>query len=139
MIQKVFSTQVAPDLSPEGQAQFGDFIRPEHLHDRLSVGACMLTARVDGKLAGFLEMRIYCHVALLFVTPAHQRKGVAGELLTAAVVRCRQERPCLRAITVNASACAVPAYKKLGFIVTTGEQDRAGIRFTPMTLAVENE
>jgi len=139
MIGKVFVEYNAAGMLSEGRAKFLEFIRPANIRMRLTAGACMFVACHRGRIVGVIEVRIYSHIALLFTERHYQRKGIARKLLQAAVARCREKRPQLRAVTVNSSAYAVPVYERLGFIIRNREQLEQGLRYTPMVLPLNEQ
>lgn len=139
LLTATFQANLAQDCSSLGQANFVQFVQRDNLKQRLSAGACMLSARVDGELAGFLELRIYRHIALLFTAPPYQRKGIARRLLAEGIRQACLVYPDLSEITVNATGYGRPAYERLGFAVSGEEQERDGIRTTPMVLVLTKE
>lgn len=129
-----FQADLAQDCSPLGQADFYRFVQEDNLKDRLAAGAYMLSAKIDRQLVGFLELRIYSHVALLFTAPTCHRQGIARVLLAEGIREACRMRPELGRITVNATGYGRPAYERLGFVAIGEEQERDGIRSTPMVL-----
>lgn len=75
-----------------------------------------LVAEVDGKLVGAIMIKEFWNLCSLFVDPAFQRKGVGGQLVQAAVERCRGRSP-HGAIHLHANDEAVEFYCALGFEV----------------------
>ncbi len=138
LVLEVFTEFVAPLFSSEGIAEFRKFACPNALKSRLDDGGLLLVAESGSTLAGAIEIKGNTHVALLFVRPSFQGRGVARTLLQKAVDTCRKQQPDIRNITVNASPNAFSAYQKMGFNPLGKEQEANGIRFIPMTLAVEN-
>jgi GNAT superfamily N-acetyltransferase len=132
MIQTAFDRFIAPGFKNEGNEYFRRFIRPADLQERFALGSVMLTARWGGQLAGMIEVRDGTHIALLFTDERFQQRGVARSLLRAAVARCREHRPELDKITVNAAPSAVTVYERLGFVAIDGPQEKYGVRFVPM-------
>lgn len=133
MIQTVFDHFIAPGFKNEGRKHFRRYIRPVDIFERLAAGSVILTARVNQRLAGVIEIRGGNHIALLFTAIHFQRQGVARRLLAAATNRCLQpdkEPPDI--LTVNAAPNAVPVYEKLGFSCTSSPQEKYGITFVPM-------
>lgn len=98
----------------------------------------MLVAPHETGLVGMIELRRPDHIAMLFVDGRFQRRGIARALVEAALDRLRAERPGLDRLTVHASPNAVPAYRRLGFRPTAGEQSTRGIRFIPMARRVDD-
>ncbi|MDU4960838.1 MAG: GNAT family N-acetyltransferase [Sporomusaceae bacterium] len=120
----VFEESEAPDCSAEGIRTFRAFIRSEQLLED-----CSFYGAYDGReLAGMIAVRDnHTHIALFFVPKQRQRQGVGRSLFAAVLMQCAAGT-----IAVNASRCAIGAYRKLGFTVTGSEQTVRGIRFTPM-------
>ena len=132
MIQAVFDSYVAPDCSVDGIRVFKDFIKPEEMQGRIDGGSLVLVARFQAELAGVIEIRVGDHIALLFTAARFQRQGIAGKLLQTALDSWRETRTDLQKITVNSSPYAVAVYRRLGFSPITIEQNKYGVRFTPM-------
>jgi GNAT superfamily N-acetyltransferase len=74
-------------------------------------------AEFDGRLVGVVATRDDKHIFRLFVSRRFQRRGIARALLRRAVADCRK-RSGTRKFTLFASACAVPAYLRLGFVAS---------------------
>jgi GNAT superfamily N-acetyltransferase len=125
---------VAPLFSEEGINEFRSFIDPPRLRERLSPTSFILVAEIDIKMVGVIGVRDWGHVFLLFVKGDQQRKGIARSLLSEVLKRGRKARPDLERITVNSSPNAVEAYRRMGFIPTSGEQLTNGIRYVPMAM-----
>jgi len=126
---QVFDQFVAPNYQPDGVAEFHRYASLESFLERHDSGHLTLVAEDCGQFIGMLHLRKPRHVAMLFVRPAFQRKGVGGGLLAAAgelVGNADCE------FTVNASPNAVSAYERLRFQATDAEQCVRGIRFVPM-------
>lgn len=134
LVQKVFTEFVAPDYSAEGAGTFKSFTQPEALLSRLGTNTFMLGAFIDGQIGGVLEIRDHSHVSLLFTAREFQQRGIAKELLNAALDRCKNYNAALSEVTVNSSPFAVKVYEKLGFLQRAKEQEKDGIRFVPMVL-----
>lgn len=134
MVERCFNAFIAPGYAAEGAQEFLSYARPERLAERVSRQHLVLVAEADGLIAGMIEMRGEDHVSLLFVDAAYQRRGISRELLRQALALCRARRPDLRVVTVNSSPYAVPVYERLGFRPLAQEQQKNGIRYTPMAL-----
>jgi ribosomal protein S18 acetylase RimI-like enzyme len=133
LAMRAFDAFVGHEFSEEGVASYAEYaaadaLRARHGHDHFT-----LVARVDGALAGMIELRHGEHLSMLFVDAAFHRRGIGRNLYDAALERLRREAPGLREITVNASRYGVPIYERLGFVVTGEEQTVNGITFVPMT------
>lgn len=133
LVASVFDRFVAPDLGPEGVAEFYRFANPVAMAARSGPGQILFVAEQEGVLVGVLELRGH-HLALLFVSLTG--RGVARELLRLAVHECRRRRPGTTAFTVNSSLYAEPVYRKLGFQRTAPPRTINGIVHVPMSLPV---
>ncbi len=136
LVLRVFDETVAPLYSQEGVSEFRRYVTPEALLARSYSNHFVLVTAAGNSLVGAIEVRDCNHVCLLFVDVAHQRRGIARELLTGVLDLCRTRRPDLREITVNSSPNSVEVYRRLGFTSLGPEMTINGIRFTPMTLRV---
>jgi GNAT superfamily N-acetyltransferase len=134
LVLEVFDDVVAPQYNNEGITEFRKYAHADALADRLKQGDIVELAAFEGKIIGVIEMRENSHIALLFVKKAHQRQGIARELLGRAIDICRKRKPDLQKITVNSSPNAVGAYHKMGFTDIEDEKVVNGIRFVPMEL-----
>ncbi len=94
----------------------------------------VFVAEFDDELVGILEMRGTNHVSMFFVNDVWQQRGVGTALFDAAMKSNLSENPDLEKITVNSSPNSVEFYKSLGFETQKPEQEKEGIRFTPMIL-----
>lgn len=134
LVERVFMEFVAPGYPPEGVAEFMSVVDAEKMRRRASAGNLFFVALAEGRLAGMIEVRGPCHVALLFVDKAFHRRGMARRLLETALSRCLEMRPDVKVVTVNSSPNAVPVYDRLGFQPTGPEEFQSGMFFTPMRL-----
>jgi GNAT superfamily N-acetyltransferase len=123
LVVRVFMQFEAPDYASEGIATFRAFI-----HDPKAVAALTFYgATVEDQLAGVLATRGNSHIALFFVDPCFQRQGIGRALFLTARKACNTD-----VMTVNSSPYAVEIYRRLGFTPISDEQEKDGIRFTPM-------
>lgn len=136
LVSRVFYEFVAPLYSDEGVTEFMKFADAETLAERLKGDDFVLIAESLDQIIGVIEIRDYRHIALFFVAPEHQRRGIGRELLRKALDECLAYNPNLNEITVNSSPNAVSAYRALGFIERDKEKTINGIRFVPMALKV---
>jgi ribosomal protein S18 acetylase RimI-like enzyme len=140
MVNHVFSEFVAPGYGKEGVDAFHTFTSPERLLQMLETeryfGICCWQ---DSSLAGFVLVRDYNHISLLFVAKQYQLQGVAVELCRLAHMRCTEKNPFLAEITVNSSPYAVEIYKRIGYGVAGPEQTEDGITFIPMNIRFKSE
>jgi len=129
LARQVFDQYVAPHYQADGIAEFHQYASAEALLQRQESGHVTLVADNCCQIVGMLQLRKPCHVAMLFVRPAFQRKGLGRGLLAAAGALV-DDGDC--ELTVNSSPNAVSAYQRLGFHTTDSEQCVHGIRFIPM-------
>jgi GNAT superfamily N-acetyltransferase len=101
--------------------------------ERIRDGKRYHVAELGGRIVGVVATRDDKHVFRLFVMKRLQRRGIAGALLRRAIADCRR-RAGTRTFTLNASACAVPAYLRFGFRITgrAAPAGPGGIVATPM-------
>lgn len=136
LVRRVFDEFEAPDYSYEGVSEFYAYINRDAVMKRMDCGELLMWGFVENhEILGVLALRGECHIALLFVDGNHHRKGIARDLLAAAFSHCKRIGAC--AATVNSSPYAVEAYRRLGFVETSGEKEVNGIRFTPMACTIE--
>jgi len=133
LVRAVFDAHVAPEFSAQGCATFHDYIR-QFAFSRRPGEAFALAARLGDAIVGVVDVIEGHHVALLFVDPALHGRGVGRTLVRRAAARCLRRDPPPPALTVNSSPNAVAAYRAMGFGPLSPEQERDGIRHTPMSL-----
>ena len=137
LVWRVFEEFEADDYSEEGIDEFKKYIDPAFLAARAASDTYfVLCCKSGSEIVGVIAIRDDCHISLLFVQKEDQRKGIARELVAMAQRTCCRVNPRLREITVNSSRYAVEIYEKLGFERTGPEQEKNGIRFTPMRLPI---
>lgn len=73
-------------------------------------------AFVDGRLAGFTDLRDEGYVDMLFVNPDFARMGVATTLLAETIATARRRG--MPVLTTHASITARPFFERQGFVVT---------------------
>lgn len=135
LVTRVFNEFVAPGYDHEGIDTFMDYTEPDAINLRSLLGHNFaLTAKAGGVIVGAIEVRGYEHICLLFVDKEYQHRGIAGELIRRAIVKC-SKRPGFDRLSVNSSPFAVPVYTRMGFVQTDKEQLQDGIRYVPMLLA----
>jgi GNAT superfamily N-acetyltransferase len=137
LVSRVFYQFVAPLYSDEGVAEFLKYAYASILADRTKGDHLLQVAESHDEIIGIIETRDHSHIALFFVEPEHQRKGIGRELLNKAVNECIASNPELTEITVNSSPNAVSAYRALGFMERDEEKTVIGIRFVPMSLSIK--
>ncbi len=135
LVEQTFLHQVARHFSPQGANEFLKNVSPQAVAKRLASGNFMLAAFDSHGLAGILEANaVRGHIVWFFVRPEAQGRGLGRELLKRALAELKRRRPELFRVTVNVSPNSVDAYLSLGFIPSDHQQEKRGVRFTPMTL-----
>jgi GNAT superfamily N-acetyltransferase len=135
LVWEVFGEFEAANYEPRGIEEFRSFITPEKLKARSQEEVFfVLCCKAGGKIVAVAAARENQHLCLLFVQRKFQRRGIARRLVELTMERCRQAIPDLASFTVNSGRYAVPVYERLGFRATGVEQEKNGIRFTPMVL-----
>lgn len=134
LVSSVFYKFVASLYSDAGVTEFMKYADTSTLAERIQGNNFVLIAELNNEITGIIEISENSHIALFFVAPNHQRKGLGRELLSRAVHTCIASDPKLIEITVNSSPNAVSAYRALGFIEIDEEKTSSGIRFVPMSL-----
>lgn len=73
-----------------------------------------------GEIAGFSDLESDGHIDMLFVSPDHQRQGVATRLINHVIGNAREQG--LRAVYTEASITARPVFERCGFHVVAAQQ-----------------
>ncbi len=131
VVRSSFSDSVASGLSPEGISTFSGLSSPEALSKRLNEDNNILVYEEHGQIRGMIELKEGRHVAMFFVSPAYQGRGIGRTLMEAALAFRR-----VQVITVSASVPSVPAYQRYGFSVVSAEEEERGLRYVPMQLVL---
>jgi GNAT superfamily N-acetyltransferase len=137
LVEQVFHQFVAPLFSNEGATEFMKYADPDALAERIKGGSFVLVAESEREIIGIIEIRKESHISLFFIKREYQCKGVGRELVSKAVQKCKAVNSDLTELTVNASPNAVSAYHALGFLQRDEEKYTNGIRFVPMSLAID--
>ncbi len=72
-------------------------------------------AEIDGNVAGFIELEARGHVDMMYVHPAHQRRGVATALLAELEDKAREEGA--ERLFTDASITARSFFERRGFVL----------------------
>jgi len=124
---EAFMQAVAPSLSAQGVETFGKVAAQEAFAERMAGDNLMLVCVAEETLAGLIELKEGRHVAMLFVSPDWQRRGVGRRLVNAALEQARAE-----VVTVRASLSSVTAYERYGFALAGDVGEFAGLVYQPM-------
>ncbi|WP_426101761.1 GNAT family N-acetyltransferase [Pseudomonas sp. PSPC3-3] len=122
-----FMIAVAPSLSTQGVETFAKVAAAQAFADRMEGDNLMLVCVADGAITGLIELKEGRHVAMLFVAPGSQRRGIGMRLMSAALEQVRDE-----VVTVRASLCSVAAYESYGFALSGDVGEFAGLIYQPM-------
>lgn len=131
LVWRLTCEYVLPDQPPGAADRLLDWMAPDPIAARIEAGHRYHVAEVGATVVGVVATRDNAHVYLLFVDTPFQRRGVARALWHVALAACIDAaRP--TCVTVNASAFAVPAYRRLGFVETGPADQRDDLISTPM-------
>ena len=122
-----FMLAVAPSLSAQGVETFARVAAVQAFSDRIEGDNLMLVCVADGAIVGLIELKEGRHLAMLFVAPGWQRRGIGMRLMSAALEQARGE-----AVTVRASLSSVTAYESYGFSLSGDVGEFAGLVYQPM-------
>ena len=131
LVGRVFDAYVAPEYPPEGVESFYQFLHAIGTPSEDGGMPLQLFGHfLRNTLTGVVAVRDCTHISLLYVAPEYHRQGIGRALFQAV----RQDAVAAGAqyMTVNASPYGVPVYRRLGFVEAGPEEERDGIRFTPM-------
>jgi GNAT superfamily N-acetyltransferase len=127
-----FMGSVASTLTEEGINTFKKIASVDGFANRMEADNKMLACEDGGEVIGVVELKEGRHIAMLFVDPCRQKKGVGRSLISAVL-------PCTRraVLTVNASLTSVPAYLSYGFKCTGEAGELAGLKYQPMEMVLD--
>lgn len=128
-----FMASVAPTLQEKGIITFRSIASIKGLKSRMDEDNEMLVYEENDGVIGFIELKEGRHIAMLFVSPGSQKKGVGQSLLAAVLPYAKSN-----VITVSASLTSIPAYLRYGFIQAGEISESAGLTFQPMELRLNN-
>ncbi len=134
LIVRVFNNYVAPVYSKNGVGKFLSMISPAGLRDmKNGKSSFVILAKDQNKIIGMLSVINENHIALIFVDPENQKKGVGKNLISKAIKICLSRNTSIFSITVSSSPNSKSFYKAIGFEIQGDEIDENGMRFTPMS------
>lgn len=126
-----FSKSVAGTLSEDGASTFSKIAASDAFLNRMREDNLILVAESDEVIKGVIELKEGRHVAMLFIEPEHQKKGIGRKLLSSALCHAREST-----VTVSASLTSVPAYRKFGFKCKGDIGESAGLVYQPMEIVL---
>lgn len=124
-----FSTSIASSLSEEGVLTFSKIASSDSFLKRIKEDNLMLIAECGEKIVGVIELKEGSHIAMLFVEPDKQMKGIGRKLLSSALSYAK-----VSTVTVSASLSSVPMYRKYGFECKADIAESAGLIYQPMQI-----
>ncbi|MDO8827204.1 GNAT family N-acetyltransferase [Methylophaga sp.] len=128
-----FLQSVADTLSEEGIATFSKIAESNAFLDRMNGDNVMLVADNDGNIEGVIELKEGRHIAMLFVSPEHQKEGIGRKLISSVLDYAKVDT-----VTVRASLSSIPAYEKYGFECKGEAGELAGLAYQPMEIKLNN-
>src|SRR5271157_2946933 len=131
LVRAGFDGYVRTDLTDEGVSEF--FRAAHEMIYHRPISHLIAVAESPTAIAGMIDIRDNSHICLFFVAEPFHRKGIGRDLLEWAIEWCLSSDQKIRAVDVNSSLFAVPAYRRLGFEQTKPEQLVSGIKFVPMS------
>lgn len=129
-----FMGEVASTLKEEGIKTFQSIASIAGLERRMEADNEMLVCVKNGEILGYIELKEGRHIAMLFVSPSSQKKGI-GKLLVSAIFPYAKSD----VVTVSASLTSVPAYLSYGFECTGEASESAGLKFQPMRIELTSQ
>jgi len=124
-----FSESIADSLSKEGSNTFSQIASTDAFRARIKEDNLILVAEENESIKGVVELKQGRHIAMLFVEPESQSKGIGRKLLLSALRHSR-----VNTVTVSASLPSVPAYEKYGFKCSGDIAESAGLVYQPMEI-----
>ncbi|MBV7264424.1 GNAT family N-acetyltransferase [Photobacterium sp. WH77] len=131
LVKSAFLASAAKQLAPAGIHTFFKVASKEALLLRLQEDNLILVYEQQGKIIGMAELKQGAHLAMLFVLPDWQGKGIATQLLQVLLQQVRHAE-----LTVRASLNSVSFYQAQGFQKTGAAAELAGLRYQPMSLTM---
>jgi GNAT superfamily N-acetyltransferase len=129
---------IVSEFSIEGAEFLLSTMTQSAIEDFMQSGYVYHVAEIDNSLAGVVGVRDHTHLYHLFVAEQFHRKGIAKKLWQVAMQVCLANgNP--GEFTVNSSAYARDAYKKLGFVAQSGPKEKGGVVFFPMKMTIDGQ
>lgn len=122
-----FEHSIAPTVLEQGAATFGSLAASSAFAERFSGDNKMFVLEEAGEVLGVIELKEGRHIAMLFVNPIAQGRGIGRQLVDTAIENAR-----VNELTVSASLPSVPAYISYGFVLNGPVAESAGLVYQPM-------
>lgn len=110
------------DYTAEQVTAWADIDRNPIAWHQTRAAANTQVAEVDGQIVGFTDLSADGYIDMLFVDPAHLRKGVASALIARAEATARATG--IQQLCTHASSTARPFFEAYGFTV---EEERTRV------------
>lgn len=124
-----FMGSVAPTLQEEGIKTFQSIASLESLESRMEADYEMLVYENNGEVVGYIELKEGRHIAMLFVSPSFQKRGVGKSLISKILPYAKSD-----VITVSASLTSIPAYLNFGFDCVGDVSESSGLTYQSMEM-----
>ena len=132
LVWKTFMAFEAREYTQEGIRGFFEFVSDDDIYRAFLKGTYQVLLALDGdRIIGVASIRNRNLLSLLFVDEEYHRQGV-GRILVELLKAYLRDEMGEFLMTVKAAPYAVEFYKKCGFAATGPEQEKQGIRTTPM-------
>ncbi len=132
LVHASFYAHVAEDWEPAARETFSAETDRTRMRGLIEGAALVVGAFVGTELAGLALMSKPGVLRLFFVSPTFMRHGVGTQLWEACRLHIEAVFPEVQTIELNATRCAVPFYRSVGFLPLSREFVRAGCLATRM-------
>lgn len=129
LVKEVFHAHIAPLLSKEGIQSFEALFTPKQLLEKQKQGYILWKLHHGPQLLGLVGLD-KAHIRYLFIRNSHNAQGAGKKTLDFVFHYLATQE--VKEVTVFSSPNSVGFYKKQGFVPTGPEEEKNGIRFTPM-------
>jgi predicted N-acetyltransferase YhbS len=128
MCSRSFKASIAESLNDEGRETFSKIADSNAFLERMKQDNIILVAVNEHQVLGVIELKARQHIAMLFVDPHFQNKGIGRALFNAILPFVNTAT-----LTVSASLASIDVYKKYGFKCAGEVSESAGLVYQPMT------
>jgi GNAT superfamily N-acetyltransferase len=136
LVRRVLRRWVLPDQPRKVGAALLARSSAKSLRESIRGGQRFHLAYLGDVLVGVSAMRDDTHLIQFFVSTRYQGRGIARRLWMR-TMRDAVRRAGTRRFTLNATRCAVPVYRRLGFAALGPERpSKMGVITTPMVLVL---
>lgn len=134
LIRRMARRWILPDQTFEAGQALLSRLGARALREKIASGQRFHLGYLDGRLIGVSAMRDHCHLVQFFISTQYQGRGFARRLWTR-TMQDAMRRAGTQCFTLNATRCAVPVYRHMGFRATGPERlSPNGLMTTPMQL-----